>query len=68
MQFSLNAELAKWQREVADLRVHGTRYERPLDRLLHHSVTINIKGDSYRLKVKLKVGLMTRFCEQNLKF
>ena len=31
-----------------------------LDRLLHHSTTINIKGDSYRLKEKLKAGLMTR--------
>jgi len=28
-----------------------------LDRLLHHSVTLNIKGDSYRLKDKKKVGL-----------
>ena len=28
----LNAELAKWQREVADLRVHGTTHERPVDR------------------------------------
>ena len=28
----LNAELAKWQREVADLRIHGTTHERPLDR------------------------------------
>jgi DNA replication protein DnaC len=31
-----------------------------LDRLLHHSTTINIKGESYRLKEKLKSGLMTR--------
>lgn len=29
-----------------------------LDRVLHHSVTINIKGDSYRLKEKLKAGLL----------
>jgi DNA replication protein DnaC len=29
-----------------------------LDRLLHHSTTINIKGDSYRLKDKLKAGLV----------
>jgi DNA replication protein DnaC len=29
-----------------------------LDRLLHHSTTINIKGDSYRLKEKLKAGLV----------
>lgn len=31
-----------------------------LDRLLHHSVTINIKGESYRLKEKRKAGLLTR--------
>lgn len=28
-----------------------------LDRLLHHSVTINIRGDSYRLKDRRKAGL-----------
>lgn len=31
-----------------------------LDRLLHHSITINIKGDSYRLKEKLKAGLLSK--------
>ena len=31
-----------------------------LDRLLHHSVSINIKGDSYRLREKLKAGLVSR--------
>ncbi len=30
-----------------------------LDRLLHHSSTINIKGKSYRLREKLKAGLVT---------
>jgi len=29
-----------------------------LDRLLHHAVTINIRGNSYRLKEKLKAGLI----------
>jgi DNA replication protein DnaC len=28
-----------------------------LDRLLHHVVTLNIRGNSYRLKEKLKEGL-----------
>jgi DNA replication protein DnaC len=28
-----------------------------LDRLLHHSITINIKGESYRLREKRKAGL-----------
>lgn len=30
-----------------------------LDRLLHHSTTINIRGDSYRLKERRKAGLLT---------
>ena len=29
-----------------------------LDRLLHHSVTVNIRGDSYRLREKMKAGLL----------
>jgi len=29
-----------------------------LDRLLHHATTINIKGESYRLKEKRKAGLL----------
>jgi DNA replication protein DnaC len=29
-----------------------------LDRLLHHSSTINIKSESYRLREKLKAGLV----------
>lgn len=29
-----------------------------LDRLLHHSVTINIRGESYRLKERRKAGLL----------
>ena len=29
-----------------------------LDRLLHYSTTLNIKGESYRLKEKRKAGLL----------
>ena len=29
-----------------------------LDRLLHHSMTINIRGESYRLREKKKAGLL----------
>jgi len=29
-----------------------------LDRLLHHCTTLNIKGESYRLKEKRKTGLL----------
>jgi DNA replication protein DnaC len=31
-----------------------------LDRLLHHSFVINIKGESYRLKEKMKAGLIPK--------
>lgn len=31
-----------------------------LDRLLHHSTTINIRGESYRLKERRKAGLLAR--------
>lgn len=29
-----------------------------LDRVLHHAITLNIRGNSYRLKDKLKAGLV----------
>lgn len=31
-----------------------------LDRLLHHATTVNIKGESYRLKEKRKAGLLSQ--------
>jgi DNA replication protein DnaC len=31
-----------------------------LDRLLHHATTLNIKGDSYRLREKRRAGLLSR--------
>ena len=31
-----------------------------LDRLLHHSTMLNIKGESYRLKEKRKAGVLTK--------
>lgn len=31
-----------------------------LDRVLHHATTVNIKGESYRLKEKRKSGLLSR--------
>jgi len=30
-----------------------------LDRLLHHSSTVNIRGESYRLKDRRKAGLLS---------
>src|SRR6476659_1792130 len=35
-----------------------------LDRLLHHSTTVNTRGESYRLKDRRRAGLMTRPDEQ----
>ena len=29
-----------------------------LDRLLHHATTVNIKGESYRLKEKRRAGML----------
>jgi IstB-like ATP binding protein len=29
-----------------------------LDRVLHHAITVNIRGNSYPLKEKLKAGLI----------
>jgi DNA replication protein DnaC len=37
-----------------------------LDRLLHHSTTINIKGESYRLKEKRKAGLLNRPSDERI--
>ncbi len=31
-----------------------------LDRVLHHATTVNIKGESYRLKEKRKSGLLSQ--------
>ena len=31
-----------------------------LDRLLHHSTIVKVKGESYRLKEKRRAGLLTR--------
>ncbi len=35
-----------------------------LDRLLHHSTTVNIKGESYRLKGKRKAGTLLKSIEE----
>jgi len=36
-----------------------------LDRLLHHATTLNIKGESYRLREKKKAGLLGRRAKTN---
>jgi DNA replication protein DnaC len=35
-----------------------------LDRLLHHSTTLNIRGESYRLKERRRAGLLPRADDQ----
>jgi DNA replication protein DnaC len=51
-----NQSLTVWGEVFGD-RVIATAI---LDRLLHHSTVVNIKGESYRLKEKRKAGLLTR--------
>jgi DNA replication protein DnaC len=51
-----NQSLAGWGQVFGD-QVIATAI---LDRLLHHSTIVNIKGESYRLKEKRKAGLLTR--------
>lgn len=48
-----NQSFANWGDVFGD-RVIATAI---LDRILHHGITISIRGDSYRLKEKIKAGL-----------
>ena len=48
-----NQSLGAWGEVFGDPIIAGAI----LDRLLHHSITINIKGESFRLKDKRKAGL-----------
>ena len=54
MMLTSNQSFAAWGEVFGD-RVIATAI---LDRLLHHAVTLNIRGNSYRLKEKLKAGLV----------
>ncbi len=51
-----NKSLVDWA-EIFNDQVLATAI---LDRLLHHATTINIKGESYRLREKKKAGLLGR--------
>lgn len=51
---SSNKSFADWG-EVFGKQLIATAI---LDRLLHHPTTINIKGESYRLKEKRRAGLL----------
>lgn len=52
MILTSNQSFGAWGEVFGD-RVIATAI---LDRLLHHAVTLNIRGNSYRLKEKLKAG------------
>jgi DNA replication protein DnaC len=49
-----NQSFGSWGEVFGD-RVIATAV---LDRILHHAITLNIRGQSYRLKDKLKAGLL----------
>jgi hypothetical protein len=49
-----SAVLGAWGEVFGDLVIASA----VLDRLLHHSITVNIKSESFRLKEKLKAGLL----------
>ena len=54
MILTSNQSFSAWGEVFGD-RIIATAI---LDRLLHHAVTLNIRGNSYRLKDKLKAGLI----------
>jgi DNA replication protein DnaC len=54
MVLTSNQSFGAWGEVFGD-RVIATAI---LDRVLHHAITINIRGNSYRLKDKLKAGLL----------
>jgi DNA replication protein DnaC len=54
MILTSNQSFSSWGEVFGD-RVIATAV---LDRLLHHAITLNIRGNSYRLKDKLKAGLV----------
>ena len=54
MILTSNQSFGAWGEVFGD-RVIATAI---LDRVLHHAITVNIRGNSYRLKEKLKAGLL----------
>lgn len=54
MILTSNQSFGAWGEVFGD-RVIATAI---LDRVLHHAITMNIRGNSYRLKEKLKAGLV----------
>jgi DNA replication protein DnaC len=56
MILTSNQSFANWGEVFGD-QVIATAI---LDRVLHHGVTVSIRGDSYRLKEKLRAGLLKK--------
>jgi DNA replication protein DnaC len=53
---ALNRAVSEWDSVFGDVVVATVI----LDRLLHHSHVITIRGDSYRLREKRRSGLLTK--------
>lgn len=51
--FTSNKTYSEWGEVLGDNVIAAA----VLDRILHHSVTVNIKGESYRLRSRKKVGV-----------
>ena len=51
--FTSNKSYCEWGEMLGDNVIAAA----VLDRILHHSITMNIKGESYRLKSRRKAGL-----------
>jgi DNA replication protein DnaC len=60
MVLTSNQSFTKWGEVFGD-PVIATAI---LDRLLHHSVVLNIKGESYRLREKKKAGFWEEKAEK----
>lgn len=54
----MSAALDVLDNVLEDARVGDLSVEDVLDRLLHRSVTVNIQGESYRLREHRKAGLV----------
>lgn len=56
MILTSNVSYGEWDRLIGDPVLAGAM----LDRLPHRSITINIRGPSYRLKDRLKTGVTSQ--------
>ena len=55
MAYLKNLTFGKLRGILDGIRGHIAKQSTILDRLLHHSAVINIKGSSYRLKEKIQL-------------